>query len=99
VIYTGLHQTPEMIAEAAVQEDADAVGLSVLSGAHMTLFPEVIRLLREKGADDVAVFGGGIIPDEDAQQLKQIGVKAIFTPGASTEDIVKWVRENVAARD
>ena len=99
VIYTGLHQTPEMIAEAAVQEDADAVGLSMLSGAHMTLFPEVIRLLREKGAGDVAVFGGGIIPDEDAQQLKKIGVKAIFTPGASTEDIVKWVRENVAARD
>lgn len=99
VIYTGLHQTPEMIAEAAVQEDADAVGLSILSGAHMTLFPEVIRLLKEKGADDVAVFGGGIIPDEDVQQLKQIGVKAIFTPGASTEDIVKWVRENVAARD
>ena len=99
VIYTGLHQTPEMIAEAAVQEDADAVGLSILSGAHMTLFPEVIRLLKEKGADDVAVFGGGIIPDEDVQQLKQIGVKEIFTPGASTEDIVKWVRENVAARD
>jgi methylmalonyl-CoA mutase, C-terminal domain len=99
VIYTGLHQTPEMIAEAAVQEDADAVGLSVLSGAHMTLFPEVIRLLKEKGAEDVAVFGGGIIPDEDALQLKEIGVKAIFTPGASTEDIVKWVRENVAARD
>jgi len=99
VIYTGLHQTPEMIAEAAVQEDADAVGLSVLSGAHMTLFPEVIRLLKEKGAEDIAVFGGGIIPDEDALQLKEIGVKAIFTPGASTEDIVKWVRENVPARD
>ena len=98
VIYTGLHQTPEMIAEAAVQEDADAVGLSVLSGAHMTLFPEVMRLLKERGASEVAVFGGGIIPDDDAEKLKQMGVRQIFTPGASTEDIVKWVRENVATR-
>ena len=98
VIYTGLQQTPEMIAEAAVQEDADAVGLSVLSGAHMTLFPEVMRLLKERGASEVAVFGGGIIPDDDAEKLKQMGVRQIFTPGASTEDIVKWVRENVAAR-
>ncbi len=98
VIYTGLHQTPEMIAEAAVQEDVDAVGLSVLSGAHMTLFPEVIRLLKQRGADDVVVFGGGIIPDDDAAKLKQQGVKEIFTPGASTEDIVKWVRENVTPR-
>ena len=98
VIYTGLHQTPEMIAEAAVQEDADAVGLSVLSGAHMTLFPEVMRLLKERGAGEIAVFGGGIIPDDDAEKLKQQGVRQIFTPGASTEDIVKWVRENVAAR-
>jgi methylmalonyl-CoA mutase C-terminal domain/subunit len=98
VIYTGLHQTPEMIAEAAVQEDADAVGLSVLSGAHMTLFPEVMRLLKERGAAEVAVFGGGIIPDDDAVKLKELGVRQIFTPGASTEDIVKWVRENVAAR-
>ncbi|MGH7781106.1 MAG: cobalamin B12-binding domain-containing protein [Candidatus Binataceae bacterium] len=98
VIYTGLHQTPEMIAQAAVQEDVDAVGLSVLSGAHMTLFPEVLRLLRERGAGDVAVFGGGIIPDEDAVKLKQSGVRQIFTPGASTEDIVKWVRENVSPR-
>jgi methylmalonyl-CoA mutase, C-terminal domain len=99
VIYTGLHQTPDMIAEAAVQEDADAVGLSVLSGAHMTLFPEVIRLLKEKGAEDVTVFGGGIIPDDDAAKLKRAGVKEIFTPGASTEDIVKWVRDNVRPRD
>jgi len=99
VIYTGLHQTPEMIAEATVQEDADAVGLSILSGAHMTLFPEVLRLLKEKGAEDVAVFGGGIIPDEDVAKLKELGVKEIFTPGASTEDIVKWVRENVSARE
>ncbi len=99
VIYTGLHQTPEMIAEAAVQEDADAVGLSILSGAHMTLFPEVIRLLTERGAGDVAVFGGGIIPEEDAGKLRELGVKAVFTPGASTEDIVKWVRENVRPRE
>jgi methylmalonyl-CoA mutase C-terminal domain/subunit len=98
VIYTGLHQTPEMIAETAVQEDADAVGLSVLSGAHLTLFPEVIRLLKEKGAADVTVFGGGIIPDDDVGKLKNLGVKQIFTPGASTEDIVKWVRENVQPR-
>jgi len=98
VIYTGLHQTPEMIAQAAVQEDVDAVGLSVLSGAHMTLFPEVLRLLKDRGADDIAVFGGGIIPDDDAVKLKQLGVRQIFTPGASTEDIVKWVRENVSAR-
>jgi methylmalonyl-CoA mutase C-terminal domain/subunit len=99
VIYTGLHQTPEMIAEAAVQEDVDAVGLSILSGAHMTLFPEVIRLLKEKGADDVTIFGGGIIPDEDVRKLAEMGVKAIFTPGASTEDIVKWVGENVHLRE
>jgi methylmalonyl-CoA mutase C-terminal domain/subunit len=98
VIYTGLHQTPEMIAEAAVQEDVDAVGLSILSGAHMTLFPEVMRLLGEKGGQDVAVFGGGIIPDEDVTKLKGMGVKEIFTPGASTEDIVKWMRENVQSR-
>jgi methylmalonyl-CoA mutase C-terminal domain/subunit len=87
-----------MIAEAALQEDVDAVGLSILSGAHMTLFPEVIKLLKQRGAADVAVFGGGIIPDEDATRLKQLGVREIFTPGASTEDIVKWVRENVQAR-
>jgi methylmalonyl-CoA mutase C-terminal domain/subunit len=98
VIYTGLHQTPEMIAEAAVQEDVDAVGLSVLSGAHMTLFPEVIRLLKERGADDVAVFGGGIIPGEDARELGEMGVKQIFTPGATTEEIIEWVRENVHPR-
>lgn len=99
VIYTGLHQTPEMIAETAVQEDADAVGLSILSGAHMTLFPEVIRLLKEKGAADVVVFGGGIIPRDDIARLNAMGVSAIFTPGASTEEIVKWVRETVPGRD
>ncbi len=98
VIYTGLHQTPEMIAQAVVQEDADAVGLSVLSGAHMTLFPEVMRQLKDRGAGDVAVFGGGIIPDDDAKKLRDQGVRQIFTPGASTEDIVKWVRENVQPR-
>ena len=99
VIYTGLHQTPEMIAEAALQEDVDAVGLSVLSGAHMTLFPEVMRLLKDRGGEDIAVFGGGIIPEDDAAKLREAGVKEIFTPGASTEDIVKWLRENVQPRE
>ena len=98
VIYTGLHQTPEMIAEAAAQEDVDAIGLSILSGAHMTLFPAVIELLKEKGGDDVVVFGGGIVPPEDIPQLKKLGVKEIFTPGASTEDIINWVRANVHPR-
>ena len=95
VIYTGLHQTPEMIAEAAVQEDVDAVGLSILSGAHMTLFPAIMSLMKDKGLTDVALFGGGIIPEEDAVELKQKGVSEIFTPGASTEDIVSWARSNV----
>jgi methylmalonyl-CoA mutase C-terminal domain/subunit len=98
VIYTGLHQTPEMIAEAAVQEDVDAVGLSILSGAHMTLFPAVMQALKERGADDVAVFGGGIVPQDDIPALKQAGVKEIFTPGVSTQDIVKWIHENVQPR-
>ena len=98
VIYTGLHQTPEMIAEAAAQEDVDAIGLSILSGAHMTLFPAVIELLREKGIDDVVVFGGGIVPSEDIPKLKKLGVKEVFTPGASTEDIINWVRANVEPR-
>lgn len=98
VIYTGLHQTPEMIAEAAVQEDVDAVGLSILSGAHMTLFPAVIDALKERGAEDVAVFGGGIVPQDDIPLLKQAGVKEIFTPGASTQAIVDWIRENVQPR-
>jgi methylmalonyl-CoA mutase C-terminal domain/subunit len=95
VIYTGLHQTPEMIVEAALQEDVDAIGLSVLSGAHMTLFPAVVDLLREKGGGDIAVFGGGIIPDEDAQELKSRGVQEVFTPGASTDAIVTWVRSKL----
>ncbi|HEY3007125.1 MAG TPA: cobalamin B12-binding domain-containing protein [Micromonosporaceae bacterium] len=97
VIYTGLHQTPEQIVETAIQEDADAVGLSVLSGAHMTLFRRVIELLRERGAEDVVVFGGGIVPEADIPELELLGVAKIFTPGATTQSIVGWVRENVAA--
>jgi methylmalonyl-CoA mutase C-terminal domain/subunit len=98
VIYTGLHQTPEMIVNAAVQEDADAIGLSILSGAHMTLFPRVMELLRERGAGDIVVFGGGIIPGEDVTALKAAGISEIFTPGASLETIVRWVREHVRPR-
>ena len=97
VIYTGLHQTPEQIVATAVQEDVDAIGLSVLSGAHNYLFPRVLELLREKGADDIAVFGGGIIPAEDIQTLKGHGVKELFTPGTSTQDIIRFVRENIRA--
>ena len=92
VIYTGLHQTPEQIVAAVVQEDADAVGLSIHSGAHMTLFPRVVELLRERGADDVLVFGGGIIPREDIVLLKEQGVAEIFTPGTPTQKIVEWLR-------
>jgi methylmalonyl-CoA mutase, C-terminal domain len=92
VIYTGLHQTPEQIVSAAIQEDVDAVGLSILSGAHMTLFARVIELLAEQGAGDIVVFGGGIIPDEDIAELSRMGVARIFTPGAPTSDIVAWVR-------
>jgi len=98
VIYTGLHQTPEMVVSTAIQEDVDAVSLSVLSGAHNYLFPKVIDLLRERGASEIAVFGGGIVPDEDIPGLKQAGVLEIFTPGASTEDVVAWVRSNVKPR-
>jgi methylmalonyl-CoA mutase, C-terminal domain len=97
VVYTGLHQTPEQIVETVVQEDADAVGLSVLSGAHMTLFARLSELMRERGVDDVVVFGGGIIPDEDIPELERIGVAKIFTPGATTTEIVDWVREHVGA--
>jgi len=92
VIYTGLHQTPEQIVAAAIQEDVDAVGLSILSGAHMTLFARVIELLRERGAADIVVFGGGIIPDADIVELSRMGVAKIFTPGAPTTGIVAWVR-------
>src|SRR6478736_6147256 len=99
VIYTGLHQTPEMIAAAAVQEDVDAVGLSIMSGAHNTLFPAVIAALKAKGADDVSVFGGGIIPDEDFERLIKSGVRKVFTPGTPLGEIVQWVHENVKPRE
>jgi methylmalonyl-CoA mutase C-terminal domain/subunit len=97
VVYTGLHQTPEQIVETVVQEDADAVGLSVLSGAHMTLFSRLAELLREREVDDVVIFGGGIIPEADLPELAELGVARVFTPGANTEDIVAWVREHVGA--
>ncbi|HEX2294690.1 MAG TPA: cobalamin B12-binding domain-containing protein [Actinomycetota bacterium] len=96
VIYTGLHQTPEQIAAAAIQEDVDAVGLSCLSGAHMTLFPRVAQLVEEQGGEGMLVFGGGIIPDADIPKLKEAGITEIFTPGTSTKAIVDWVREHVA---
>ena len=96
VIYTGLHQTPEQVAETVIQEDADAVGLSIHSGAHMTLFPRVVELLREGGAGDVVVFGGGIIPKEDITALKEQGIEEIFTPGAPTSSIVEWLRERLS---
>jgi methylmalonyl-CoA mutase C-terminal domain/subunit len=96
VIYTGLHQTPEQIAETAIQEDADAVGLSCHSGAHMTLFPRVVSLLRERGAGDVLVFAGGIIPSDDIPRLADAGVERVFTPGASTGEIVAWLDERLA---
>jgi methylmalonyl-CoA mutase, C-terminal domain len=98
VIYTGLHQTPEQIAETVIQEDADAVGLSIHSGAHMTLFPRVVSLLRERGAEDVVVFAGGIIPKEDFSALKEHGIEKIFTPGAPTSDIIEWLRGRLGAR-
>ncbi len=97
VVYTGLHQTPEQIVETVLQEDADAVGLSVLSGAHMTLFARVIELLQSKGATDVLVFGGGIIPEQDIPALTKLGVAKVFTPGATTYEIVDWVRTALAA--
>jgi methylmalonyl-CoA mutase, C-terminal domain len=97
VIYTGLHQTPEQIVETAIQEDADVVGLSVLSGAHMTLFKRVVELLKERDAEDIVVFGGGIIPEADIPELERIGVAKIFTPGATTRSIVEWVRKHVPA--
>ena len=95
VIYTGLHQTPEQIANAAIQEDVDAVGLSCLSGAHMTLFPRVAELLKAQGGEDIIVFGGGIIPDADIPALEQAGIRAVFTPGAPTKQIIDWVNDNV----
>jgi methylmalonyl-CoA mutase C-terminal domain/subunit len=98
VVYTGLHQTPDMIAVAAVQEDVDAVGLSIMSGAHNTLFPAVLDALRARGGQDIVLFGGGIVPDEDADALRERGVGAIFTPGAPLEEIITWVRNNVRPR-
>ena len=98
VIYTGLHQTPEMIAAAAIQEDVDAVGLSIMSGAHNTLFPAVIDALKAKGANDVVVFGGGIIPDGDMKPLQDAGVKGVFTPGTRLEEIIGWIEANVKPR-
>lgn len=98
VVYTGLHQTPDMIAIAAIQEDVDAVGLSVMSGAHNTLFPAVLDALSARGAEDILVFGGGIVPDEDAKSLLAKGVGAIFTPGAPLGEIVEWIRQNVRPR-
>ena len=96
VIYTGLHQTPEQIVETAIQEDADAVGLSCHSGAHMTLFPKVVQQLRERGAGDIVVFGGGIIPADDIPTLQAEGIEKVFTPGANTGDIATWLRERFA---
>ena len=98
VIYTGLHQTPQMVVETAIQEDVDGIGISLLSGAHMTLFPEVLRLLRERGAGDIVVFGGGIIPDEDIAPLREMGVSKIFGPGTSLDDVVTFVNEAFGER-
>ncbi len=97
VIYTGLHQTPDMIVSAAIQEDVQAIGLSILSGAHMTLFAAVLDLLRERGVDDIVVFGGGIIPVEDMGPLADLGVAKVFTPGTATDDVVGWVKANLGA--
>jgi methylmalonyl-CoA mutase C-terminal domain/subunit len=99
VIYTGIRQTPEMIAEAALQEDVDAVGLSILSGAHMELFPRVVRQLKDRGVDDTLLFAGGIIPDEDMPALQQLGFQAIFRPGATTSEIIDFLRQNVPTAD
>lgn len=98
VIYTGLHQTPEQIVAAAIQEDVDCVGLSILSGAHNTLLPRVTQLFKEKGAGDIKVFGGGVIPEDDIPALKEAGISEVFTPGTSTEEIVNWVRSNIQPR-
>ena len=95
VIYTGLHQTPEEIVEAALQEDVDAIGVSLLSGAHNFLFPEIIKTLKDKGLEELVIFGGGIIPDEDISGLKKIGVKEIFGPGTTTTDMIEWINNNV----
>jgi methylmalonyl-CoA mutase C-terminal domain/subunit len=99
VIYTGLHNSPHVVVETAIQEDVDAVGISILSGAHNYIFPELIRLFKEKGVDDVTLFGGGIVPKKDIERLREKGVKTIFEPGTSTDEIVRWVRENVTIRE
>ncbi|MEN6462058.1 MAG: cobalamin B12-binding domain-containing protein [Syntrophomonas sp.] len=99
VIYTGCHQTPEMIVGAAIQEDVDVVGLSCLSGAHNFLYPEVARLLKDQGADDITVIGGGIIPDKDMQGLYDAGLKALFTPGTTLDSIVDWINQNIAPKE
>ena len=99
VIYTGLHQTPEMIVTSAIQEDVDCLGMSVLSGAHMTLFAEVLKLLSEKEANDIVVFGGGIIPDDDMKELKSLGVKELFPPGTTTQEIVGWIEANISSKE
>lgn len=98
VIYTGLHQTPEQVVEAAIQEDADAIGVSILSGAHMTLVPRIVDLLKEQDADDVAVFCGGTIPNKDVQKLKELGVGEVFTPGTPTSRAVEYIKESIPAR-
>ena len=98
VIYTGLHQTPEQIVSAAIQEDVDCVGLSILSGAHCTLLPKVMQLFKEKAVDDITVFGGGVIPEDDIPGLKAAGISEVFTPGTSTETIVAWVKNNIQPR-
>ncbi len=99
VIYTGLRQTPDMIVNAAIQEDVDAVGVSILSGAHMTLFPAILDMMKEKGADDIILFGGGIIPDDDKEKLEKLGVAKVFTPGAPTEEAIEFIRKAVKAKN
>jgi methylmalonyl-CoA mutase C-terminal domain/subunit len=98
VVYTGLHQTPEEIVEAAIQEDVDMIGLSSLAGAHNYLFPRTVELLNEKGAEDIVVCGGGIIPEDDISELKKAGIKEVFTPGTTLDEVVEWVKENVKPR-
>ncbi|NIQ38846.1 MAG: methylmalonyl-CoA mutase [Proteobacteria bacterium] len=99
VIYTGLHQTPEQIVAAAIQEDVDVIGLSILSGAHDYVFPKIVELLKKRGADDISVIGGGIIPEEDIPKMKKAGIKAIFTPGTRIDETVSWIRSHVKPRD
>ncbi len=98
IVYTGLHQSPDMVVATALQEDVDGIGLSILSGAHNTIFPKIIKLLRDKDASDIVVFGGGIIPDEDRPALMKAGVRALFTPGTTTREVIEWVRANVPTR-